>query len=166
MWDGTVKQFKEDGSWEFQELTSDGYPFWNSGGRSESGSKTEHNSPDPYGGFRYIQTSTDGHFGVIDYTGVTALLDAVAGTTSFPTKIPADYINIEGEVDISARIELNGKGKYANGGDATQNYDSYQTQLSEIDRFHETENGLWGVTIVSFTTVVLLTGMAFLPSRY
>jgi hypothetical protein len=48
----------------------------------------------------------------------------------------------------------------------TQNYDSYQTQLSEIDRFHETENGLWGVTIVSFTTVVLLTGMAFLPSRY
>ena len=72
-----------------------------------AGKKTEHNSPDPYGGFRYIQTSTAGHFGVIDYTGVTALLDAVAGTTSFPTKIPADYINIEGEVDISARIELN-----------------------------------------------------------
>ena len=126
MWDGTVKQFKEDGSWAFQHLTADGDPFWNSGGRQVAGKKTEHNSPDPYGGFRYIQTSTAGHFGVIDYTGVTALLDAVAGTTSFPTKIPADYINIEGEVDISARIELNGKGKYANGGDATQNYDSDQ----------------------------------------
>ena len=67
-WDGTVKQFKEDGSWEFQELTSDGYPFWNSGGRSESGSKTEHNSPDPYGGYRFIQTSTAGHYGIYDFT--------------------------------------------------------------------------------------------------
>ena len=143
MWDGTVKQFKEDGSWAFQHLTADGDPFWNSGGRQVAGKKTEHNSPDPYGGFRYIQTSTAGHFGVIDYTGVTALLDAVAGTTSFPTKIPADYINIEGEVDISARIELNGKGKYANGGDATQNYDSDQAVGAGKVTFEDIDGFEW-----------------------
>ena len=54
-------------------------------GNDEGGKKTEHNSPDPYGGFRYIQTSTAGHFGVIDYTGVTALLDA---PTCRPTASP------------------------------------------------------------------------------
>ena len=130
-WDGTVTDFKQDGSWEFQELTSDGYPFWNSGGRQTAGKKTEHNSPDPYGGYRFIQTSTAGHFGIFDYTGVLDLLSGVgAGAAStlpaFPTKIPATYINIEGEVDVSDRIELGGKGMYANGGDATQNYDDYQ----------------------------------------
>ncbi|SEL27088.1 hypothetical protein [Haloferax larsenii] len=48
----------------------------------------------------------------------------------------------------------------------TQNYESYERQTTEIDEFHETENGLWGVAIASFSMVILLIGMAFLPSRY
>ncbi|ELZ90151.1 hypothetical protein C440_17141 [Haloferax mucosum ATCC BAA-1512] len=48
----------------------------------------------------------------------------------------------------------------------TTNYESYERQLVEIEQFHETENGLWGIAIVSFTTIALLIGMAFLPSRY
>ena len=59
-WDGEVKPFTEDGSWYFQEHTADGFPFWNSAGRDAGGAKTEHNSPDPYGGPRFIQTSTAG----------------------------------------------------------------------------------------------------------
>ena len=62
-WDGQVRSFLYDGSWAFQHLTVDGQPFWNSKGRDSGGSKTEHNSPDPYGGARYIQSSTAGHFG-------------------------------------------------------------------------------------------------------
>ncbi|WP_416839977.1 hypothetical protein [Haloferax sp. DFSO52] len=48
----------------------------------------------------------------------------------------------------------------------TQNYNSYEAQVHSIEEFHLFENGLWGVVIVAFTTVVLLAGMAFMPSRY
>jgi hypothetical protein len=48
----------------------------------------------------------------------------------------------------------------------TQNFESYERQTEEIDTFHTRENGLWGVSIVSFTVAVLLIGLAYLPSRY
>jgi len=48
----------------------------------------------------------------------------------------------------------------------TQDYESYRTQQSEIERFETYKNGLWGVSIVSGLTVVLLAAMAYLPSRY
>lgn len=48
----------------------------------------------------------------------------------------------------------------------TQDYESYEQQVHSIEEFHQVENGLWGVAIVSFVTIVLLIGMAFLPSRY
>ncbi|WP_396611235.1 hypothetical protein ACH9L7_13620 [Haloferax sp. S1W] len=48
----------------------------------------------------------------------------------------------------------------------TTNYESYNHQTEEIEQFHETENGLWGIAIASFSMVVLLIGMAYLPSRY
>ncbi|MFC7203027.1 hypothetical protein ACFQJC_05845 [Haloferax namakaokahaiae] len=48
----------------------------------------------------------------------------------------------------------------------TTNFESYQEQTASIEEFHQTENGLWGIAIVCFSTVVLLLGMAYLPSRY
>lgn len=48
----------------------------------------------------------------------------------------------------------------------TQNYESYNQQQNEIATFHEREDGLWGVTITSGLTVVVLLGLAYMPSRY
>jgi len=131
-WDGEVKTFMHDGSWNFQHKTSDGLYFWNQGGRSNpsafdtSGScKTEHNSPDPYGGARVMQGSTCGYFGIYDFTGITSLLTAAKNAgTWFPTKVPSVYTALQGERDITAQIQLGGKGMYANGNSALYNPDS------------------------------------------
>jgi hypothetical protein len=131
-WDGVVRNFMYDGSWSFQHQTSDGLYFWNQGGRSNPSTfdtggscKTEHNSPDPYGGPRYIQTSTCGYFGIYDLAGVTALLTtAYTAGTYFPARIPSTYTNLQGERDITAQIRLGGKGMRADGGNATRNVDS------------------------------------------
>lgn len=43
---------------------------------------------------------------------------------------------------------------------------AYQHQLEVQSTYHERINGLWGVSILSGLAVVLLLGMAYLPSRY
>lgn len=48
----------------------------------------------------------------------------------------------------------------------TSDFQSYDRQTAEISQFHEQKNGLWGVSIVSGIVIVLLVGMAYLPSRY
>lgn len=48
----------------------------------------------------------------------------------------------------------------------TTEYADYGTDLQRQDAFHDRMNGLWGVVILSGLAVVLLVGMAFLPSRY
>jgi hypothetical protein len=45
-------------------------------------------------------------------------------------------------------------------------YGVYRQQTAEIDTYHDHVNGLWGVSIVSFATAILLLGMAYMPSRY
>merc|ERR1719197_1922957 len=135
-WNGSVRSFMHDGSWAFQHSTSDGKKFWNQGGRSNPSTfetygscKTEHNSPDPYGGPRVLQSSTCGYFGIYDLAGVTALLTTAktageGGGSWFPPSIPAVYTNLQGERDITAQVELGGKGKSANGNDARYFVDS------------------------------------------
>lgn len=44
-------------------------------------------------------------------------------------------------------------------------YDSYQTQLAEIDYFQERTNGVWGVVILSFLAGIILLGTAYLPVK-
>ena len=124
MWDGVVKKFVEDGSWDFQQKTSDGNYFWTSGGPNDSGSKMEHNAPCPYGMSRFAQGSTAGWIGIYDFSGVKELLDAADG--AFPDKVPASYTLLQGEQDITAQIELGGKGLKANGYPQTTNSDSGQ----------------------------------------
>ncbi|GAB6860639.1 hypothetical protein ACFR97_08115 [Haloplanus litoreus] len=45
-------------------------------------------------------------------------------------------------------------------------YGVYERQTAEIDTYHDHVNGLWGISIVSFATAILLLGMAYMPSRY
>jgi len=43
---------------------------------------------------------------------------------------------------------------------------TYERQTERIDTFHRHVSGLWGVSIVSFATAIMLLGMAYMPSRY
>lgn len=127
-WDGEVWSFMYDGSWAFQHPTADENSFWTSNGRDESGAKTEHNSPDPYGGPRYIQGSTAGWMGLYDFTGVADLINTAHQSNTFPTKIPATFTLLQGEQDITAQIKLGGKGRKANGAYQTHMSDSYSIE--------------------------------------
>ena len=128
-WDGEVKNFLYDGCWAFQHPVDNGTGhFWTANGPDSAGSKTEHNTPDPTGLPRFIQSSTAGYLGIYDFAGVADLIadDVNNGGEGFPTKIPSVYTNLQGEVDVTAQIMLGGKGQYAHGGNATQNYDGAQ----------------------------------------
>ena len=63
------------------------------------------------------------------------MLDAAAG--GFPDKIPSTYTCFEGEVDVSARIMLGGKGQHATytdgiARDATHNWDDPDGRLGQL----------------------------------
>jgi hypothetical protein len=45
-------------------------------------------------------------------------------------------------------------------------YSVYASQTAEIDQYTRLQNGLWGISILSGVTAILLVGMAFMPSRY
>lgn len=72
-WDGEVRNFEYDGSWDYQDkppYTGEGtgreeYHWWTSMGPDEAGCKTEHLSPDPRvsSGASFVQGSTCGYFG-------------------------------------------------------------------------------------------------------
>jgi len=114
---GEVKDFVHDGSWEYQDAPEgapEGWCFWNGNGKDASASKTEHNSPDPRGGLRVLQSSTAGYFGIYEFS---ALTDLLAGG-ELPSSIPATYTCLQPESDIVDQVILSGKGQYADGQDA------------------------------------------------
>ena len=43
--------------------------------------------------------------------------------------------------------------------------DAYQQQVEDVNHFNERIAGLWGVTILSVLTAILLVGLAFLPNK-
>ncbi|EJK67681.1 hypothetical protein THAOC_11255 [Thalassiosira oceanica] len=116
-WDGTVKNFRHDGAWEFQLPVPgfDDLTWWNSGSLTEPGSKTEHNSPDTREGMTaFIQGSTAGYFGHYYVNGVTeALKRAKKSRDDFPASLDSDYYVYQGENDITGQIDLGGAGLYA-----------------------------------------------------
>merc|ERR1711920_114910 len=137
-WDGEVRSFAHDGSWSFQhypEYPDKDYAFWNAYDYDNKGKKTEHNSPDPRGGPRFIQTSTAGYFGIYE----VAIPADFGG--EFPSSIPATYTNLQGEVDVVSQIELGGKGRTVYSGDSTVNCDGSgpdkpcKTTFEDIDGF-------------------------------
>lgn len=146
-WDGDVKNFEHDGSWDFQDqppmhVGSDNY-FWNGKGNDSEGCKTEHNSPDPREGMSaFVQTSTCGYFGHYYLDGIADILDGLSGT-DLPGDIPARYFVYQGELDITSQIELGGKGQYADGQSALTNCDSTscsKTTFEDIDGFEVLED--------------------------
>ena len=46
------------------------------------------------------------------------------------------------------------------------NFEEYQHEVEQGQYFTERVNGLWGVSILSGLTAILLLGLAYLPSRY
>jgi len=122
-WNGTVRNFDHDGAWHFQlppKGAAANYVFWNAKGNSQSGSKTEHVSPDPTGAAAFFQTSTAGYFGkyIIDGLG-EALVSAATRTDPFPSELTASYHLFQGETPINNLIDLGdgSKGQCANGMD-------------------------------------------------
>ncbi|WP_299335666.1 hypothetical protein [Haloplanus sp.] len=74
-------------------------------------------------------------------------------------------------VDNHANVTLNGRTYFAHFADNNtlvleDDYGVYTSQTEEIDTYHSYVNGLWGVSIVSFATAIMLLGMAYMPSRY
>jgi hypothetical protein len=75
------------------------------------------------------------------------------------------------EVSNEANVTLNGQRYFAYFPDNStlvleSDYGVYEQQTAEIDTYHDHVDGLWGVSIVSFATAILLLGMAYMPSRY
>jgi hypothetical protein len=132
-WDGEVRNFDHDGAWHFQIPPKGApaeYTFWNAKGNDESGSKTEHVSPDPHGATAFYQTSTAGYFGRYEITGMAEALAAAAngGADPFPSEFDAIYSLYQGETPVNDLIDLGSesKGKTANGMDQTTMCDSSQ----------------------------------------
>jgi hypothetical protein len=141
-WDGTVKNMEEADTWEFQEspmvngASVTTHKFWTAKGRDAAGAKTEHNSPYPgsgqYGTF--VQGSTAGYYGIYSTPTLKTTLDGLAAGALPQSISGATYEMIEGESKVDDRIELNGKGKRADGKYSTlMNDGTDKTTFEDID---------------------------------
>ncbi|MFB6161286.1 MAG: hypothetical protein ABEJ61_08950 [Haloferacaceae archaeon] len=75
------------------------------------------------------------------------------------------------ELSNEANVTLNGQQYFVYFPDNSTvlleaDYGVYERQVQAIEEFDQTRNGLRGVAMLSGFVVVLLTGMAYLPSRY
>jgi hypothetical protein len=76
-------------------------------------------------------------------------------------------------VSAGANTTLNGVGYFAHFPSedrvqilrADQHYGAYTAELSAIEYWHERQNGVWGVVILSFITGVVLVATAYLPVK-
>ena len=103
-----------DGAWEFQipvpNYESTEMKWWNAKGNDNSGSKTEHLSPDTRPGITgFIQGSTAGYFGHYYIHDIT---DALNSGDDFPSELSSDYYVYQGENDITGQVDLNGDGLF------------------------------------------------------
>jgi len=153
-WDGQVRNYEYDVAWEFQEppviegaaagagWRRERLKFWTGAGRNEAAYKMEHVTPDPRGNARYVQGSTAGYFGIYDMSAgsssdgrsLKAVLDELA-PGQLPDGIPARYELLEGETDVSRRIDLGGKGQLADGRRANtmRDKDTERNTFEDID---------------------------------
>lgn len=110
-WNGEVKNFQHDGSWDYQvpppgteaggEL--EGYFWWLSKGPDSGGCKTEHLSPDPRPGkTAFVQSSTCGYFGHLYVLDVEQTL---AGG-DLPQTFDGEYYVYQGETDITSQVRV------------------------------------------------------------
>ncbi|WP_248895298.1 hypothetical protein [Haloplanus halobius] len=105
----------------------------------------------------------------LQYQGNATTVDSVA-SESVTLAWTAPRTNTV-EVDNEANVTLSGQQYVAYFPDNStlvleSDYGVYERQTAEIDEYHGHVNGLWGVSIVSFATAIMLLGMAYMPSRY
>lgn len=112
------------------------------------------------------QLSTDDQF---DYNGNQTTVTAVTNTSAevqwtapkTQTTSATQQGNVTlGDTTFFAHFESE------DGVVISQDFQQLERFNEEESQFHEMQNGLWGVAILSATLVVLVLGMAFLPSRY
>lgn len=141
-WDGKVKNFQYDASWDYQNDPSmAGYKWWNSAGYDMDGKKTEHLSPDPRSGrTAFVQTSTAGYFGHLYVWKVAEKL-----SNGLPDMFDGTYFVYQGELDITSQVVLGGKGLLADGKNAKMNWDDAsgdgKKTFEDIDGFEVFEDG-------------------------
>ncbi|KAG7369578.1 hypothetical protein IV203_027324 [Nitzschia inconspicua] len=141
-WDGQVRNFEFDGSWDYQDqppYTGEGsgrenYAWWNGMGNDMAGCKTEHVTPDPRPsvGAAFVQGSTCGYFGHYYVEDVVGRFESLRDGQMAPNAFRGSYYVYQGELDITEQIELGGKGQYVNG-DATMNYDNPEDRITFED---------------------------------
>jgi hypothetical protein len=102
------------------------------------------------------------------YEGQTTTVDSVApaGVTLVWTTTEDN----EKELEDGANVTLQGRTYLAhfpseNEVVLSQDFDGYQNSLDRQHAFHERKNGLWGISILSFFTAILLISAAYLPNR-
>lgn len=112
------------------------------------------------------QLSTDDQF---DYNGNQTTVTAVTNTSAevqwTAPKTQTTSVTQQGNVTLGDTTFF----AHFESGDGvviSQDFQQLERFNEEESQFHEMQNGLWGVAILSATLVVLVLGMAFLPSRY
>ncbi|RLM90426.1 hypothetical protein D3D02_06615 [Halobellus sp. Atlit-38R] len=115
------------------------------------------------------ETRTYAEGDTVQYEGNASTIDAVT-TSEVTLAWTGPRTNTIGVSDNS-NVTLGGETYLAHFADEstlqlTQDFESFQQQNAEIDQYTLHKNGLWGVSIASFLTVIFLVGFAYLPSRY
>lgn len=105
----------------------------------------------------------------VDYRGnETTFADVATDGVTLEWTAPKSQETTVSEQD---NVTLNGQTHFAHFPDSgtlvlSQDFDALSDWRNEVDTHHTHENGLWGVTIVSFSGAALLLILAFIPSRY
>lgn len=99
-------------------------------------------------------------------TTVTAVENTSASVQWTAPKTQTASVGQQGNVTLGdqtyfAHFEESGKTVVL-----SQNFDKLQQFNQETTTFHHMQSGLWGVSILSAVLVIVVLGMAFLPSRY
>jgi hypothetical protein len=97
------------------------------------------------------------------------------GETSYEATIEWDNESMNGTQSATVaqheNVSLGGQNHFAHfrSGDEvviSDNYAALRQHETNVDQYNEQTNGIWGVTILTGITAIVLTGMGYMPSRY
>lgn len=123
-----------------------------------------------YDGLKRVQV-TEGQF---DYNGNTTTVNVTSNAVTLSWTAPKTKTT---DVSQAANVTLGPEGNakeffaYFPNNDTVMllenpgGYRAYHEDASTIEYFHERQNGLWGITILSLLSAILLGGMAYMPRK-
>ncbi len=105
--------------------------------------------------------------GTLDYRGNATTVNVTESGVTLTWTAPREETV---ELGQTQNATLNGREYFAyfRSGEVvtlTTDVSSYRQSVAANDRYHERENGLWGITIVGGFAAVLLSALAFLPRK-